>query len=273
MNDKESERGSSTLKCSHHKSTRAKRGGPEDSIDQFRNLREISIAVASIGDLDEILRRIADSALSALGTAVVAMFLVDEARHTLVGAAASTSLGTEWLRRFEEAYGASLTELEFPLERGKALIVDNILDGRPRLGLTPLWIKEMTQYEGIIPLLDTAGAAFGAITVSIVPLMARQRPVGVMIFLSPEEIHPLDKELIHAFASLVVVSIENARAYQDLKTLNQQIMETLVAAIEIRDPYTSGHSLKVTEWATTIAEKMELSAEEMVNLQLVWASS
>jgi GAF domain-containing protein len=254
MNDKESERGSSTLKCSHHKSTRAKRVGPEERIDQFRILREICIAVASIGDLKEILRRIADSALWALGTEVVVIFLVDEAKRTLFGAAGSTSLGKESLRRFEQAYGATLTELEFPMERGTALIVDTFLDGRPRLGLSPLSVKEISRYEGIIPLLDTAEAAFHAITISMVPLMARQTPLGIMLFLSPEEIHPFDKELIYAFASLAAVSIENARAYHNLKTLNQQIIETLATAIETKDPYTGGHSLKVTQWSIAIGE-------------------
>jgi len=269
MYERERERGSLTLKCSHHKSTGARRGGPEDRIGQFRTLREVSIAVATVQDLKEILEKIADAALSALETDVVVIFLVDEARQTLVGAAGSTSLGPEGLGTLEEAYGGTLTELEFPLQRGNTLIVDTMLDGKPRLGLSPRRLKEMTRYKEIIPLLDTAEAAFGEITVSMVPLVARQKRVGVMIFLNPEQIHPLDKELIHAFASLAAVSIENARVYQNLKTLNQQIIETLVAAIEIRDPYTSGHCFKVTQWAIAIAEEMELAGEEIENLQLV----
>lgn len=251
------------------KGTRVRRKGAENASEQFRTLREISIALASMRDLKETLEKIANAALTALETDVIAIFLVDEARHALVGAAGSTSLGAEGLRRLEEAYGATISELEFPLERGKALIVDAILEGKPRLGLSPLWLKEMTRYEGIIPLLDAAKATFGAITVSMVPLMARQRPVGVMIFLGPEHVDRSDEELINAFTSLAAVSIENARAYQNLKTLNQQIIETLVAAIEIRDPYTSGHSFKVTQWAIAIAERMELSPEEIANLQLV----
>lgn len=241
----------------------------ENATEQLRTLTEISIALAGEFDLEQILEKIAHAALAALETDVIAIFLVDEAKHALVGAAASTSLGTEGLARLEEASGATLTELEFPLERGTALIVDTVLDGWPRLGLSPVRLKEITQYEEVIPLLDTAEAAFGAITVSIVPLTARQKPLGVMIFLSPEQIHPLDKELIHAFASLGSVSIENARAYQNLKSLNQQTLETLAAAIQIRDPHTSGHSSKVTQWSTAIAEKMELPAGEIENLRVV----
>lgn len=250
------------------KRTQARRKRPENVTEQLRALREVSIALAGMRDLKEILKKITDAALSTLETDVVVVFLVDQAKHTLVGGAGSTSLGAGGLRRLEEACGTTLTELEFPLERGKALIVDTILDGRPRLGLTPLRLKEMTRYEAVIPLLDTAEAAFGEITVSMVPLIARQEPFGVMIFLSPEQIHPLDKELIHAFASLAAVSIETARAYQRFQEQNLQTITALAAAVEARDPYTSGHSQKVTEYTTAIAAKMGLSTKEIENLRM-----
>lgn len=219
MSEKKGRGSSSSSNRSLDKRTRAGRKGPENATEEFRTLREVSIALAAMRDPKEVLEKIADAALRALQTDVVVIFLVDEARHTLVGAAASTSLGTKGLRMLEEAYGATLAELEFPLERGKALIVDTMLDGRPRLGLTPQWLKEMTRYEEVIPLLNTVEAAFGATTVSMVPLVTTQEPLGVMIFLSPKQIHPLDKEMIHGFATLAACCIENARAYHNLKTL------------------------------------------------------
>jgi len=215
MSEKKGRSNSSSSNGSLDKRTRGGRRGPENATEEFRTLREISIALAAMRDPKEVLEKIADAALRALQTDIVVIFLVDEARQTLVGAAASTSLGTKGLRMLEEAYGATLTELEFPLEPGKALIVDTVLDGRPRLGLD----RQMTRYEEVIPLLDTVEAAFGATTVSLVPLVTTQEPLGVMIFLSSEQIHPLDKEMIHGFATLAACCIENARAYQNLKTL------------------------------------------------------
>lgn len=106
------------------KRSRARSKAPEGATEQFGSLREISVAVAGMRDLREILEKVADAALSAVETDVVVILLVDEARHTLVGAAGSTSLGSEGLGRLEETHGAILTELKFPLERGKALIVD-----------------------------------------------------------------------------------------------------------------------------------------------------
>ena len=46
---------------------------------------------------------------------------------------------------------------------------------------------------------------------------------------------------------------------------NLQTITALAAAIEARDPYTSGHSQKVTEYATAIAAKMGLSTKEIEN--------
>lgn len=55
---------------------------------------------------------------------MVAIFPVHETSHTLVAGAASTWLGTQDFRRLEEAYRATLGDLEFPLERGMAFMVD-----------------------------------------------------------------------------------------------------------------------------------------------------
>jgi len=115
------------------------------------------------------------------------------------------------------AYGATLAEVKFPLKRGRALIVDAVLRGKPRFGLNFAWVKGMTRYSGVRPLLDEVEEMFGARTVSMVPLIARQRPEGVMLFLSPEKMTPSEQDLIEAFASQAAIAIENARLYERVK--------------------------------------------------------
>jgi len=45
--------------------------------------------------------------------------------------------------------------------------------------------------------------------------------------------------------------------------VNRELLELMVKAIEARDPYTSGHSLRVSEYAQTIARELGLSAKRV----------
>ena len=46
-----------------------------------------------------------------------------------------------------------------------------------------------------------------------------------------------------------------------LERVNKELLELMVKAIEARDPYTSGHSLRVSEYARSIARDLGLSAK------------
>jgi len=48
---------------------------------------------------------------------------------------------------------------------------------------------------------------------------------------------------------------------QRVERVNRELLELMVKAIEARDPYTSGHSLRVSEYARTIARELGLSAK------------
>lgn len=60
------------------------------------------------------------------------------------------------------------------------------------------------------------------------------------------------------------------RSYQTnqrLKTANRDLLKALVKAIETRDPYTSGHSLRVSALARRIAIEMSVPAREVENIE------
>jgi hypothetical protein len=53
------------------------------------------------------------------------------------------------------------------------------------------------------------------------------------------------------------------RATHDLQKVNQELLELMIKAIEARDPYTSGHSRRVSETARVIAGAMGMSGAEL----------
>jgi putative nucleotidyltransferase with HDIG domain len=58
------------------------------------------------------------------------------------------------------------------------------------------------------------------------------------------------------------------RVTLELRKNNQELLELMVKAIEARDPYTSGHSRRVSEAATTIARAAGLSEPEVERVRI-----
>jgi HD-GYP domain-containing protein (c-di-GMP phosphodiesterase class II) len=65
--------------------------------------------------------------------------------------------------------------------------------------------------------------------------------------------------LAESLASQAAVAYENGRLYQDIEALFEGFVQAAVTAIEQRDPTTSGHSLRVSQMTTSLAEIVDRS--------------
>jgi HD-GYP domain-containing protein (c-di-GMP phosphodiesterase class II) len=103
------------------------------------------------------------------------------------------------------------------------------------------------------------------------PLMVRDKAIGVLSVASSktgEHYSKDDMELFGNFAAQAAVSLENTRLYERLQDTYLGAIGSLAAAIEARDPYTVGHSARVTQYAVAIAESMELPPDSVEELRL-----
>ncbi len=74
------------------------------------------------------------------------------------------------------------------------------------------------------------------------------------------------KSQLVGLAVLVVPLFFVRHMYQmnlQLERVNRELLELMVKAIEARDPYTSGHSLRVSEYARSMARDLDLSAKQV----------
>lgn len=92
---------------------------------------------------------------------------------------------------------------------------------------------------------------------------------GVLVAVNPagdREFEPAEIERLHYVASLIETQLANARVYAELKGLLFGIIQALTAAIDAKDPYTSGHSERVARIAVRIAQELDLPSSRCYDL-------
>ena len=78
------------------------------------------------------------------------------------------------------------------------------------------------------------------------------------------------KSQLVGLALLVIPLLFVRHMYQmnlQLERVNKELLELMVKAIEARDPYTSGHSLRVCEYARSIARDLGLSTKQVDQIE------
>lgn len=103
------------------------------------------------------------------------------------------------------------------------------------------------------------------------PIIADGKSVGILAVDNLKSKKPLvqsDLSLLTGIASVLGVSIKNANLVDAREKQFRSILHALAASIDARDPMTSGHSEKVTEYALGICDELGLSKDycEMIRV-------
>jgi putative nucleotidyltransferase with HDIG domain len=112
-------------------------------------------------------------------------------------------------------------------------------------------------------------APFDTVTEIAMPLKSREQMIGILYLASDEEKKYSDGEIeFFQFLSEIISSgILNSRIFDEIETSYFQTVISLSNAIEAKDPYTKGHSVRVAELCMRIAEVLNLSRQEKEHLR------
>src|SRR4029077_5549190 len=93
-----------------------------------------------------------------------------------------------------------------------------------------------------------------------VPITLRGKPTGVLFLANYQVGHAFTddhRDLVTDLAAQAAVAIDNAQLFKDREQVMIAALEALANAVDARDPYTAGHSQRVTEYSKLIARQMK----------------
>ncbi len=239
-------------------------------IDYKRELESASKGMILIHDPRLLIKLIVRSLVQKAHIQHAGMVLYDPVKDSYVLSISRGELGEripEGLIRFNKTNPLIKLfiqkEYKYIFENRNALVVEDI----NKL----LWKESViSNGNGTRQLLHDVSEQLPKLNaVACVPAYYQHMLLAVLLLGEKNDGHPFDQEELDFFSALasdVAMAIRNAQLFEDLKkeaernrNLFVQTTIALGSAIEAKDPYTHGHTERVTKYALAISRQLEAS--------------
>jgi putative nucleotidyltransferase with HDIG domain len=221
----------------------------EKKIGKLKELTNVAAYINSALDHSEIRRRTIEATTNVLNVEAASLLLLDEDTGELYFDVATGEKGEE-IKKVRLARGKGFAG--WVAEHKKPLIIHDA-PSDPRFFKTADKVSGFTTRDLICTPVELKGETIGVLQ---------------GINKKDEQFDDSDLELINSLSHYVAVAIENSRLYTELKETFYCTAEVLAEAIELRDPYTGGHTKRVKDYSEMIGRSLGFSTEQMEQLRL-----
>jgi GAF domain-containing protein len=205
------------------------------SIWELKNLQEALQAATSTLDINEVLQQVLAGAAKASSAQIGCLALEESGRLVIKG-----GFGTD-----------SQTAEKLALGLGGDICKDVMASAKP--------------YMAAMEIESGNDSPLNPRAVLCIPITLRGKPIGVLFLANYQVGHaftPDHRGLVTELAAQAAVAIDNARLFKDREEVILASLEALANAVDARDPYTAGHSERVTQYAVMIAGQMKYSPDD-----------
>lgn len=209
-------------------------------------LFECGTKFTTASDLDQLLNHVLDTAVSETGSSGGGIVLVDpvsgELRLSVSRPAIGDSPGEPKADDFVVERSVVATGQAVMLQNGTAEEAAKV-PGAPERPMM------------CVPLVERTSQAVGSRRVGdvkIVGALSVYTDVAGVVF-GPEDLDLLRTLAIHASMGIV-----NSNLYRELRATFLKVLQSLARSLEARDPYTQGHSYRVSEISSIVATELGL---------------
>ncbi len=212
---------------------------------ELATLYEMSRALGSTLDLDVLLDSVLDSALRIFNVDSGYAMLRDKASGTLDLRAWR---GLAGVKPDDRAIRSSMSD--WVVRQGRPLIFNPPQDAQSE---------------------EHVDSVTGALAALCVPLVSSEGVIGAICVGSRDREYRFssdDVRLLSTIANHVTIAIGNIELFSSLQEAYLATVRSLAAAVDAKDPFTRGHSDRVAMYAKAIAEKLDLSGEQCIALEM-----
>lgn len=221
----------------------------QSKINRITKLYQIGERITSNIKIKSLMQEIMETAKEALKAEASTLYLVDEENQEL------------W---FEVALGEKGNLLKsMRLKIGEGSIAG--LVAKEGVSLNIKDVNKDSRRSNIAQQIDHKQKAM-----LTVPVKYKGKIIGVLQVINKKgggAFTREDQEFLEGMSSQVAIALENARLYKELKELFTESILSLAEAIDAKDPYTNGHSKRVTDYSVAIGREMGLQEEELEKLE------
>ncbi len=216
----------------------------EEKVERLALLSHFGQILNSTLDQKEIRRRAMEAATQLMKAEAGSLLLVDEGKQQLY---------------FEVALGDREEDIKMiALKFGEGIAGWVAQNAKPLIVNSPK--KDPRFFKGVDERTE-----FKTRNIICVPVKVKEKTIGVLEAVNKRENRGFDKDDLSLFISLadqVAIALDNSRLYQEMEEMFFQTTDSLADAIEKRDPYTGGHTQRVTQYSLAIAKYLELKPLE-----------
>jgi putative nucleotidyltransferase with HDIG domain len=210
-------------------------------ISELSTINEISRAITSVLDIDELLSLCLEKISEKLKVKHSSIMLFDEKKDELIVKACQGYRCNEIL--------------------GKTQKIGEGIAGHVAKEKKPVLVKGIDD-DGF-----RRDERFDYVTQSYIsaPLISGRRLLGVINItdkISKESFSETDVNFLCIMAGQVGIALENIRLYKTIEENCFNTVQSLVNLLEAKDHYTNGHSQRVSEYAASIADVINVSPKE-----------
>jgi putative nucleotidyltransferase with HDIG domain len=173
-----------------------------------------------------------------------------------------------------EELGGRTAELALFEGEGETRVIEHRIRRGPE---SALLLEGPTRLEALAERLDRESGPLyesgtdGKNPLMAIPLRAGGDPVGLIAVCREEgtaQFTPAEGKALAIIGSGAAVAVKNARLYNTLQEQYLRAIQALVAAVEAKDPYTSGHSEMVSRYAAHLARQHGLEDDFIEALRI-----
>jgi PAS domain S-box-containing protein len=101
-----------------------------------------------------------------------------------------------------------------------------------------------------------------------VPIMVKEEPFGTIHLCMKEKLKDSDMKILKTLSNQASIAVDKLKLYDSLKEDYINTIRVLASAVEAKDKYTEGHSLRVSKIAYLIGEEMKFKDSELEELEI-----